>query len=446
MSNVIHATEKKLLQVKAEAPEQRAGSAPDVHDPYSELLLDNAERLGLRLCRDAIWHGQQCNWVGPSMEFVDARWQVVHRNLGTDMYAGTAGIALFLAELYRYRPANAIKTTAIAALNNATANRDKLLPSVKAGYYCGLIGLAHTIQKLGQQFDTDAWQARYAQIVDELLALGPDSNGVDVIMGSAGAIPALIAQYKISGNDALLQLAVQHAEQLLSHADVQATGCSWDTLNTGDQHPHLTGYAHGAAGVSMALAEMYSITREQRYADAARAGFDYENSHFDSSQKNWPDFRNLESMGISQDTKVCAVAWCHGSAGIGMSRLRSFELLKDERLKQDAHTAVGTTQSLLTQYLQAPGFDFTYCHGAIGDAELLLLADHYLEGNHHREYVCQLLKWGIETYEQHGLAWPSGVPDAGESPGLFLGTAGIGHFMLRAANPAEVSSVLLPDT
>lgn len=417
---------------------------PAIDIGYTTHLLDNTERIGARLCRDAIWHGQQCNWIGPSMEFIDARWQTVHRSLGPDLYAGTAGIALFLAELYRQRSLVTVKKTAYAALHHALANRSKMLPSVSAGYYCGLLGLAEITHRFARQFDDQQWHDSYLQITNELVSLGPDKQGVDVIMGSAGAIPALVALYQRTGNDALLGLATQHADLLLSGANNQPHGCSWDTLNTGEQHPHLTGYAHGAAGVSLALAEIYAVTGINAYGDAAKEGFAYENSHFDCQHQNWPDFRNLESLGISSDTTVCAVAWCHGAAGIGLSRLRAYQLLNDATLRSDAEAAIATTRKQLENYLQSPGFDFTYCHGAIGDAELLLLADEYLGVNQHREFVSQVLAWAIDRYEQPGIEWPSGVPEAGESPSLFLGTAGIGHFMLRAAKPDEVNSVLLP--
>jgi len=417
-------------------------------EPYVPLsptvLSDAAERIGTRLCRDAIWHKNHCNWIGPSMEFINSRWQVVDKSMGSDIYAGTAGVALFLTELHRYRPQTPVQRTAEAAMNQAIANTQSMNSSVKSGYHCGLLGLADVAYRMAECFESNHWHDQYQILIDELLTLGPDPEGVDVIMGSAGSIPALIILYQRTAHQALLDLAIQHADQLVDLATSQSVGCSWDTLNTGNQHPHLTGYAHGAAGASLALAELYAATGVEAYGDTARAGFAYENSHFDNCQNNWPDFRNLESIGIDKHQSVCAVAWCHGAAGIGMSRLRAQHLLNDDRLRKDAQTAVATTLQQLNQYLQAPGFDFSYCHGVAGDAELLLLADQYLGGQQRHAQVCEMLNWAIHTYEAKELEWPSGIPEAGESPSLFLGTAGIGHFMLRTAMPDEVDSVLLP--
>ena len=415
-------------------------------ESYQALLLNTAEHLATRLCRDAIWHGELCNWVGPSMECIEGQWKAVEKNLGPDLYSGTAGIALFLTEFYTQRPLLSVKQTAEAALRHAVNNMHKMLDSTRAGYYCGLLGVADVALRCEEAFDQSDWSHVASRLIDELVQIGPNAHGIDVIMGSAGAIPALIGLYQRTGNEALLDLANKHANQLLEIAVHQPQGCSWDTLNTGDQHSHLTGYAHGTAGVALAFAEIYRTTGEARYKDAAIAGFAYEESKFDSEQQNWPDFRDLELQGISADQKVCAVAWCHGSAGIGITRLRAQSILGSEKLCAEANTAVTTTRRQLDNYLQHNGFDFTYCHGVIGDLELLLQADDYIGTNQHRDYIYQVLQWAIHTYETTEQKWPCGVPEAGESPSLFLGTAGIGHFMLRASMPKVVSSVLTPSS
>ena len=41
-------------------------------------------------------------------------------------------------------------------------------------------------------------------------------------------------------------------------------------------------------------------------------------------------------------------------------------------------------------------------------------------------------------------SWPTGLAGGGDTPGLLLGTAGIGWFYLRLADPEETPSVLLP--
>jgi hypothetical protein len=49
---------------------------------------------------------------------------------------------------------------------------------------------------------------------------------------------------------------------------------------------------------------------------------------------------------------------------------------------------------------------------------------------------------GMERYAARGRPWPCGTP-AGETPGLFLGLAGIGLYYLRLDHPAIPSLLLL---
>jgi lantibiotic biosynthesis protein len=51
----------------------------------SGLFLDTAASLGARLCRDALWWGDRCTWLGAGMEPQDGAWAVVYRTLGADL-------------------------------------------------------------------------------------------------------------------------------------------------------------------------------------------------------------------------------------------------------------------------------------------------------------------------------------------------------------------------
>ena len=89
-----------------------------------EAFLETAAFLGRRICRDALWAGPRCNWLGDSMEFVDNNWGVVHRALGPDLYGGTSGIALFLAALHGATGERLFRTTAEGAIaHGALAHR-----------------------------------------------------------------------------------------------------------------------------------------------------------------------------------------------------------------------------------------------------------------------------------------------------------------------------------
>ena len=57
---------------------------------YRELFIETAASLGARVCRDALWAGDRCNWIGPLMEPLGGRWRQVHKVFGPEFSGGTS--------------------------------------------------------------------------------------------------------------------------------------------------------------------------------------------------------------------------------------------------------------------------------------------------------------------------------------------------------------------
>jgi lantibiotic modifying enzyme len=259
--------------------------------------------------------------------------------------------------------------------------------------------------------------------------------------GPAGAIPALLS-FERRHPRGLMPLAVQLGEHLIAAARETEGGWSWNSLE-GQTVRDPTGFSHGAAGIAWALLELFASTGESRFRDAAERGFAYERRWFSAEHENWPDFRAIASPAPGSGTENYAVAWCHGAPGIGLSRLRAYEILGTENLKLDAEAAIRTTTRVLDHSGYAGQSDFTLCHGRAGNAELLIMAGEVLGDGASRARAEALGQEGIAYFCRNDLPWPCGVPGGGETPNLMLGLAGIGHFYLRLHDPARTSSVLL---
>ena len=64
-------------------------------------FLETADFIGAKLCRDAIWSGQRCNWFGvPILETQRSHAIEAQSVCGSDFSSGTSGIAVFLARLF----------------------------------------------------------------------------------------------------------------------------------------------------------------------------------------------------------------------------------------------------------------------------------------------------------------------------------------------------------
>lgn len=366
--------------------------------------VETAERIGARLCRDAIWHQGQTNWTS---DFLDGE-SVAHGALGPELYSGTAGIALFLWRLAEITGERIFRVTAEAAMRQALGK----IADSGCGFYSGGLGILYASAKVRQEFDEET----------VLKEAQPDRSRLDVIDGSAGAIAALLSLHTRT------EAAVRHGELLLDEASRSEDGWSWKTIG-GSQN--LTGFSHGASGIGWALLELHRVTREDRFREAALEAFRYERSCFNGVERNWPDFRETE---VSYP-----VHWCHGAAGIGLCRLRAWQLLGCANLLEEARAALGTIE----RYSASLG-NFSLCHGRAGNADVLIYAADVLGEKSWLRSAEAIAQEGVERFERRGIPWPCGLPGAGETPGLMLGLAGIGYFYLRLADPQRVPSVLLP--
>jgi lantibiotic modifying enzyme len=266
----------------------------------------------------------------------------------------------------------------------------------------------------------------------------------DLIYGYAGAIAALVVLRDILGDAALLGFAAQLGEELLKTADKTDAGYSWKSTAFPKQR-NLTGFSHGTAGVGYALLELFATTGESRYLEAAHQAFRYERYWFDAAAGNWPDFRGEPGQGKRGKKPLSfATAWCHGAPGIALSRLRAYEVLNDERCKDEAITALQTTRKMVWATLRSGIGDYSLCHGLAGNAEVLLygyqvLGREWADGH---AVAFEVANAGIERYAKRGHSWPCGA-GGGETPSLMLGLAGIGYFYLRLLDQAVPSALIL---
>lgn len=413
-------------------------------DKLNNEFLDVAYSIGRRIARDAIWSGDRCNWVGPSMEYVDKTWKVVYRSCGIDLYAGTSGIGLFLSILYSNTGDKTLAKTAIGCFQQAIKNRDSVTLQARIGFYTGWAGIIKSLQYSAPLLQTDMFENEAKFMLHSLDKLNLEDSGIDVLAGSAGAVPVLITQ--VERHDEYTDLAKKIGNHLIDVAHKSAAGWSWNTLSprSTDSTKNLTGFSHGTAGIGWTLVELYNVTNEKIFLTAAQEAFFYEKCKFNSIYGNWPDLREHSTETSQDNAEYNSIAWCHGAPGVGLSRLRSYEILGDESLKDEAKVAVNTTVKMIRQSLLGNQANFSLCHGLGGNADFLLVAGKTLQDDTLVEFSQHTGQRGIHAFRENTNQWSCGLAGAGEMPGLMLGTAGIGLFYLRLYDYDATPSVLLP--
>ncbi len=414
-------------------------------------FLEVAQRIGARICRDAVWDGRRCNWFGWAAHWFHGQWTPSYRALGPTtlnpyegvcLYGGTAGIALFLARLFDFTKDATLRETLAGAVNQISDRLSALEPAARCGLYSGPIGVGYAMIEVGRILAHDGLVKRGIEQLLGCRGAAAETGALDVIDGVAGAIPVLIDVGRRFERPELLDAAVAFGRQLVDKACRAETGWSWKTTSAPARH-NLLGYSHGVAGIVVALLELNSLTGDASFATAAREGLRYERSHFDSSHGNWPDFR-LSDEQPNDDPPANMIAWCHGAVGVGLSRLRARQFLGDDaEIDREITVAINTTEQHLAPFIRQPADDYCLCHGVFGNAELLLQAGHDLHEPRLLELADSLGHSGSEMIEQPQLPWPCNRGNGGETPALMMGLTGIGYFYLRLYDFASVPSVLI---
>jgi hypothetical protein len=454
--------------IDLEMPFLNPGSADDYHfeSPRlakksssfrSQLDFDRKEFLAIAeaiangLSQDAVWQSDRCNWLGAEPADLTLNGQqsrLSYRALGPDLYDGTSGVALFLAELHAATRDVPARRTALGAIRQALSRVDALPLSKQVGLYTGAVGIAFAAARVGSILGEEHLLEQAAKLLRNLANEEYQGQEFDLIAGTAGAVVALLILRDTLDDKSLLDYAVRLADNLLERAVKSDVGYSWPS-SASSRQPNLTGFSHGTAGVGYALLELFHATGETRYRSGAEGAFNYERHWFDHSAGNWPDFR--EEVGRGRRIKAplsFATLWCHGAPGIALSRLRAFQLLGDDMYKAEAITALDTTRKTIQNWLHSGTENYSLCHGLAGNAEALIygcdvLGDEVVED---RNLVAEVANAGIERYAKHGGPWPCGNGGE-ETPSLMLGLAGIGYFYLRLHTPKIPSILILqPDT
>lgn len=171
---------------------------------------------------------------------------------------------------------------------------------------------------------------------------------MDIISGCAGILLFLSNVYEKSRDDQVLRIIKKFNDRLLkSYVD--------------NALPKLTGFAHGFAGVGLALLKAASVLRNQLSYDAGIDVIREENRNYLKEANNWIDLRSgKESMN----------AWCYGAAGILLSRVEAFKYVRDQH-KSELHIDITRSIERLKNYSEWQDSEDILCHGTLGNLDVL---------------------------------------------------------------------------
>lgn len=406
-------------------------------------LLDLAVELGDRLARQAVPLGPGAGSVWMTLAYIPevAKLQFQFEPMTAELYQGATGIAMFFAALARVTGDEGAASTALEAVRPLRrflrvargGEGEWLVRRIGIGGMSGIGSVIYALCRIdellpGHDLVADAL-ALATMLTPE--ALAKDLH-FDVMNGVAGAMLGLLALYRASANESVLERAIQCGEHLLQHrVSVDGKPPAW----VGDSAVPLTGFSHGAAGIAYALFRLHEESGDARVRVAAQDAIAYERTAFCPERSNWADFR-LATCG--DGSHRCSLGWCHGAPGIGLARLGIPEAVADSEVAREIDAAVHATRSHLQQELD------TLCCGNFGRIETLLVAGQRLQ---RPDLIDAAVTGAAEAVARAGRRggfhlFPE-LPVGVGNPSLFRGEAGIGYQLLRLARPSELPSVML---
>jgi len=410
-----------------------ASEVPGEDEAGLEAFLAEALRIANQIRRAALPFKEGVSWNTLGYYAEARRYQL--EPMTPRFYDGLCGVALFLAAVQKVGGEPDCAALARSAL--ATVVRDAERPEyIRALFESGIgagVGqpsIIYALVRASEFLGEEEW-LHHAQRFGEMLDAEriTSDRTFDLLIGAAGAALALLALYRATKLPEALDKAVLCGEHLLQHRSESRQGLrSWK--NFGEEM--LTGFSHGAAGIAYALLKLYEATGKSSFQEAALEAEAYETSVFLPEVSNWPDFRNPPTEG----RYGCRTSWCHGAAGIALSRLAALPILDTPQVRQDISHGLRATQLAGTE-----GMD-TLCCGVMGRVETLLVAAKELGDP---AYLQQAQEMGSTILQRsrppgsYALGWKK----APYLASFHQGMAGIGYEYLRLAAPASLPSLLL---
>ena len=412
-----------------------------------QACLDGAIKLGEKLLA-TVKHDEN----GPYWECLSQTsdlqpvWGISH-----SFYSGNPGIAIFLLELGKATGDN--RFTDIALQNMDWTHKFSQANEMRAlSYLTGSISAARGMLHAAAVTGDDSWKQKALDLLAvyrEEDCVGPVETD-DMLNGKAGALLGLMYIHAETGADWILDKMDQIFKSLMGRTWPGEKGLYWDRT---DQHiKGLCGFTHGSAGVGFVFAELGRYFQNPALFELARQAFAYETMLYDNDG-GWPDLRlgvysekdlnehreHFKSGNLEFFSKTKYMnAWCHGAPGIALSRLRAWEVMKDESCLEQARQALAHLDKLGDKTVS-----LTLCHGWFGDLNTYLEAyrvlgeEQYLE----RESVDKCIERAVtdEVLTSGYMMLSDGL----ECPSLFMGIAGVGYSLLRWRDPS-IPSVIAP--
>ncbi len=236
-------------------------------------------------------------------------------------------------------------------------NGNVFFKSVGPGLYGGICGImcccAAIHRKTGSSLSLERL-SRLLELYDSIMytdcPVGLTPENCSLVDGASGLIAALLHISELTGDSKFSVRAEKLASRLLVDDEITDIG---DVLGgiaavclqlpklpkeialplanalaapLCNCKPTLTGVAHGAAGIALAMGAVQSVTGGNAFDEKIISLLEWENEYFDTAAGNWRDLRSTEKVRYMN-------GWCSGAPGIGMARKQLSQYCESSKIR-----------------------------------------------------------------------------------------------------------------
>lgn len=349
-------------------------------------------------------------WIGATIRDTTQEhpWRV--DGFGDDLYAGVAGLSLFLAaagvllDSRRYRAlACSALTPRVRALLDDPVRRRREVTGGLAGGYPGVAFAALEVGRLtGSAELTECGGQLWDRVSEDLGAI----TDTDFLMGSAGLLSAALTV----GRPAVTEAVLAHLNDSLLPPGASV----------------FSGFAHGTSGKLAALAR-YAAVASGAGATLARLD-EVHAALYNQAEQHW-------SVSDGAPERA-ARGWCHGTPGVLLS--------VTERLAAGAppptHPSADVQQLAETVAVDGFGLNLSLCHGDVGNLLILDQAARWDRSGRTADRVADRRTQLVTTILPRALQRRVGKSVLNDS--LYVGLAGIGMALVLGTGEVDVASPL----
>ncbi len=297
----------------------------------------------------------------------------------------------------------------------------KLVPNNIGSAFNGLVGRLYVYKQLYKSTKLQEYADYYNEILDYLVETDLQEGDVlDYVTGVCGGITALVNLYKNDKDLRLKKIIEKYADFVRDKTE------KLDFANT------LNGMAHGYSGFIMALFKLYEFTKDKYYYDKGVELVMQENTSYSQVEGNWKDTR---------DGTYGMVFWCHGAAGIALTRTATLKYIEDN--KELRKIWVDDIKNALL-FVKKEGLDdrlkHGICHGITGNLVILNYIAKVQDDKNLQKFVRQKLNEVLVRLGDESIHYENklNVQDIG----FMLGLSGIGYSIMQLLDN-NIPNVLL---